>query len=223
MNVTCLYCGSSEQMTLDHVPPKCLFPKPRPPLKTVPCCRSCNERFGKDDEWFRQVLVIRDDVQHHPESSKVLASIYRSWQRPKGRGLPTAIFNTLRDVRVRSSEGVDRGTMPAFEVDPTRMSRVLERIVRGLYFVETGQTFPLNHQVTVHTGFERHLEIQAKASEMLAGRPRTVIGEHIFMYSWAHTSETTTIWLLAFYDVVPFLVLTIDPVKLPDWSDDGAA
>src|SRR2546427_13092357 len=50
----CYLCRSTENLTSDHLPPKNLFPEPRPSnLITVPCCRICNERFSKIDEQFR--------------------------------------------------------------------------------------------------------------------------------------------------------------------------
>lgn len=54
MNNSCYICGATDDLTRDHVPPKNLFPDPKPSnLITVPCCRRCNVGFSKDDELFR--------------------------------------------------------------------------------------------------------------------------------------------------------------------------
>ena len=59
----CVYCGREAQLTSDHIPPKNLFPKPRPSnLITVPSCKRCNRSASKDDEYLRLVLVMREDV-----------------------------------------------------------------------------------------------------------------------------------------------------------------
>ena len=45
---------SKKNLTTEHVPPKSLFPKPRPSnLITVPSCESCNVRFAQDEVLFR--------------------------------------------------------------------------------------------------------------------------------------------------------------------------
>src|SRR5437016_4846066 len=50
----CYLCRKRPGTTRDHVPPKNLFPRPRPSsLVTVPCCEKCNNRFSKHDEYFR--------------------------------------------------------------------------------------------------------------------------------------------------------------------------
>lgn len=44
--------------TVDHVPPKGLFPEPRPAnLITVPCCYSCNQTHSDFDEQLRLLLA----------------------------------------------------------------------------------------------------------------------------------------------------------------------
>ena len=53
MSVMCIYCGNKPGSTRDHVPPKSLFPKPRPVnMLTVPCCDDCQARFKKDEDVF---------------------------------------------------------------------------------------------------------------------------------------------------------------------------
>jgi hypothetical protein len=44
----------SDELTLDHIPPIGLFPKPRPAnLITVPCCFKCNNKHSGFDERLR--------------------------------------------------------------------------------------------------------------------------------------------------------------------------
>jgi hypothetical protein len=52
--VACAYCGSTSELTDDHIPPKNLFPKPRPEnIITVKACKICVKDTSKDDEYFR--------------------------------------------------------------------------------------------------------------------------------------------------------------------------
>lgn len=51
---TCYLCGSKNNLTKDHIPPKNLFPPPKPSnLATVLCCKKCNEEYSLIDESFR--------------------------------------------------------------------------------------------------------------------------------------------------------------------------
>lgn len=51
MNNSCVYCGDYAD-TRDHVPSKCFLDEPYPDnLKVVPCCRKCNNKFSKDEEY----------------------------------------------------------------------------------------------------------------------------------------------------------------------------
>lgn len=50
----CYLCGSIKDLTKDHIPPKNLFPEPKPSnLITVTCCESCNGKYKLIDESFR--------------------------------------------------------------------------------------------------------------------------------------------------------------------------
>jgi len=52
--LVCYLCGSGSEITKDHIPPKNLFPHPRPTdLISVPCCRECNNYLSPIDESFR--------------------------------------------------------------------------------------------------------------------------------------------------------------------------
>ena len=67
----CYLCRSTTNLTKDHVPPKNLFPKPRPKnLITVPCCRTCNESFSKADERFR--AFVATPVNSSPAGKQIL-------------------------------------------------------------------------------------------------------------------------------------------------------
>ena len=58
----CYLCGKKASqtaegtLTCEHLPPKNLFPSPRPHLITVPCCLTCNNQASNDDEYFRVAL-----------------------------------------------------------------------------------------------------------------------------------------------------------------------
>src|SRR6266404_1118580 len=61
--VCCYLCRSTQNLTRDHLPPKNLFPEPRPTnLITVPCCETCNKGFSNLDEQFRVFVSMPVNV-----------------------------------------------------------------------------------------------------------------------------------------------------------------
>lgn len=52
--VTCVICDKNPATTSDHIPPKGVFPRPRPSdLITIPACVECNKITQNLDEEFR--------------------------------------------------------------------------------------------------------------------------------------------------------------------------
>lgn len=67
----CAICGKEEATTSDHIPPRGIFPKPRPSnLITVPTCFRCNHAGSKYDERFRVYLNMEVGVDT-PETRKL--------------------------------------------------------------------------------------------------------------------------------------------------------
>lgn len=83
----CTYCPKGAD-TRDHIPPLCFFPGPRPAeLLTVPCCRSCNQTAGADDEQMRNLLAALEDSEGHEAIHEYLRpKMHRSFQRHQGKG-----------------------------------------------------------------------------------------------------------------------------------------
>ena len=114
----CTYCGRKRQITKDHIPPKNLFPKPRPSdLITVPCCLECNQRISKDDEYFRLVITMRYDVSQRRDASEVLPIALRGLQRADHTHLRRKLLEGIREVELRSPLGLYAGRTASYEVD----------------------------------------------------------------------------------------------------------
>src|SRR5438128_79472 len=149
----CIYCGAAKDLTNDHVPPKAAFPKPRPSdLITVPSCRSCNKSFEQDDEYFKHHLGIRGDIEAHPQAAALLEEVRRAWRRPEGGGLKAFVAGTFAKRDLQGKDGGRRkelGQLP----DGRRLSRVLGRTVRGIYYHETGLIIPAHYR-TIATLYE---------------------------------------------------------------------
>jgi hypothetical protein len=148
---------------------------------------------------------------------KNLPSVFRALGR--STGFRKAVIGSLREVDVRTPGGLYLGKAGTFDVDLSRLSRVVERIVRGLYSIETGAPLPPDAVVGAYADdglrdidsslfrkLAEHLVVPT-----LAGKTR-VIGRGVFKYwfSLAEDAPHTSSWVLLFYDTVPFIALTLN-------------
>jgi len=215
----CVYCGSTESMTVDHVPPRSLFPRPRPSnLITVPCCRSCNKGWSTDDEYLRTVLVFRSDVGDQEAGSRVAPTAVRSFQREEGVGFRTAFAATIRPVEIVTPTGLYVGNSATYDVDGIRLARSGERITKGLYYHEFRRRLPETVSVRSYpTDALESMEVEARESLMRMAddvfRTQTIrrVGDGVFAYTFgaARDRPEAMLWIMQFYDRVPFISLTI--------------
>lgn len=220
----CAYCGSSDNLQNDHVPPKNLFTKPRPELITVKACKACHSVTSKDDEYFRIKICIRNDAYRHPEARKSADTIFRSLKRETARGLRNQFLADFRNLNLQTRSGIYVGKRLGYNVDLVRIRRVVERVVRGLYFAESGKPLGLNNEVRVFTSEE--LEAQPKdildqlkntiLVPITALQPK-IIGKDVFFYRHhiAPEDPIVSVWVISFYKQVPFFIMTGHSMPLP--------
>jgi len=128
MKGKCYLCGKDAD-TGDHIPPRGFFPKPRPSnLIKVPCCRSCNEAFSPEDDYFRMVLssgLNRSATGDYIWENKVLPNTVKR--------LPTEvdkILESCEDALIETASGpMD---VVRFKIDPHRVNRYMVRLTKGL-------------------------------------------------------------------------------------------
>lgn len=142
----CAYCGGSENLTRDHIPPKALFPAPRPhDLLTVPACSRCNSSFEKDDEYFRVYCSTVHTGASDPAGRRAFDVVLRSLARPEAKGLAKEITRAFRLVEMRTEAGLILGKRPVVRIDSGRVQRVADRIMQALYVHHTGFRIPDSH------------------------------------------------------------------------------
>lgn len=139
MAKTCYFCGEPAT-TREHIPGRAFYPEQkdlpagspnvRENMLTVPACAEHSNAQSKDDQYAAYTIVT--SLDNNPLSrghiaGKVLRAIKRT----------PHIFETLmpeaRPVWIDGKESV------AFKMDRERMSSVMRRIARGLYYHHTGE------------------------------------------------------------------------------------
>lgn len=201
----------------DHVPPKNLFPPPRPSsLVTVPACSACNQGASEDDEYFRLILTLREDVFDNEAVQRALPVAMRGLRRPPRRKFRAHFLRGIKTLKARTPSGLFLARVHAYEVDGSRLSRVCARTIRGLYFRKFGKALPPDAEVDVWSpdgfppgafvGARKYLELRLA---VLESEP-TVIHPQVFKY-WARPAadnEVASAWVLHFYDKIEFLGMT---------------
>ncbi len=225
----CVYCGGLAE-DWDHVPPQCLFAKKnRRNLIEVPSCKQCNNSRSDDDTYLLQMLTMREDTASFPDAKEGRARLLRGMQDPSRRKFLQATVANF-EIRERWAGDVYLGPQPAFQIDWPRINRVIARIVRGLFFHETGKVLPSQYvAVSFHfEGFDRydiHMMSTLKRihDNALAGGVRTV-GGGVFEYGHRATEgdPSATVWALRFYEAPSFVAFTA-PSDWPRQGDDNVA
>src|SRR5438132_9966376 len=135
----CIYCGATDDLTDDHVPPENIFPKPKSSdLITVPACSPCNCSFSLDDEYFRIAILgpaaLRSPVAHSLWEGPNKPGLRRSVDRESP--FVTEFLSSRRQSEVKDATGRVIGTSVGRRIEPARIDRTVARIVRGLLWHE---------------------------------------------------------------------------------------
>lgn len=218
LQIDCTYCGKEDGGTKDHVPPKCLFPKPRPSnLVTVPCCDTCRKTQGEDDEYFMRMIMIREELSGSETASLVREKVHRSFDRAKMKGFISSFARQMIGIHVETSSGLYLGIWPGYHADLQRLCRVVTRTTRGLYSELLGTSLPPSGHCESYAleGFQQaDLEFKSQLvlmmHEVKTGVHR-VIGDGVYEV-WAKNNVDTpqaSFWMHVFYGKVVFLSLTI--------------
>jgi len=203
--IKCIYCpGGGFVPTKDHVPPKCLFPKPRPHLITVPACPTCNQSFGLDDEYFRLMMIgeaaYRDPVATRLWTERVMPHT--------GLGLRRLVLSQARLCDLRTPGGLYVGRAAQIGFDSRRIRRVVERIAVGLLWHHYRQR--LIPEAIVETHYRPDL---TPLTEILTLASLANVGDRVFRYRYcrAWDAPDSSLWGFQFYGRAHFIVTIHGP------------
>jgi hypothetical protein len=210
-NDSCIYCGSRDDLTRDHIPPRAVFPvdpKYRVNLITVPSCRRCNKKYSDDDEYFAFFIAGNRRTAMSPASATLHARIGRGIKHTRRGKLGQRIRKSLRLVDARTPAGIVVGRQPVMHIDRPIMRRVGQRIVRGLYFHHLQDRVPdhLNVDFVVLADIALrtvHEKVQIETTQRLfCAEPLHNIGPDVFTYRFRQGENGRSIWVMTLYDAV---------------------
>jgi hypothetical protein len=136
----CTYCGSETFVTKDHVPPKCLFPpNTRINLITVKACTECHDTFKLDDEYFRVMLSLRQDLQEGEDAIFLREQTKRTLKNPSATNFRASIIKNIVPISAHTY---------GIKIDSNRIKNTSRRIIHGLYGNYFKKPLPPTHEVS---------------------------------------------------------------------------
>lgn len=189
----CVLCGKNPATTKDHIPPKAIFNSPRPSdLITVPACKDCNQGASVLDERFKSYLGM-----HVAQYSKQGEALFKQAVRTvkHNRKLKREIIDRTKPVDVSTESGIVVDKHKTILWDSEAHDKVIERIIRGLFYHHYQTILGHNAEIKVYWFKEFPLD----TSE--AYRNKKTIGGDAFVYYYdrADDSEFVSIWIFEFY------------------------
>jgi hypothetical protein len=215
----CYYCGAPATGR-DHVPPKAFFPerkdlRPGSPdyrrnLLTVPSCEAHNNAASGDDQIAAYAILAHESInsvglQH--QATKVPRA------RRRDRTLSSRV---LLKVRQELTSSGDIGVIAT--IDIKGVNRVLDRIARGLFFVETSTrwTEPLKIVSDSLMGPDGSRPFQGPVAQLrlamtLAPEPWRGDNPEVFRYHWFRfRNSETRVLRMVFYGGFEFVAVPLD-------------
>lgn len=213
----CVYCGERRPLSRDHIPPLNLFGKPCPSdLITVPSCQACNSRASLDDEYFRLAITPGIDPTKFPKEFDLSIQAIRKLGTGQKLGLAKTMLGSFAKKPLYTPAGLYLGEAGSLNVDAARIQRVLDRVVRGLFFHHLSKRLPNSRRVSVVSDwFFPVLPAEARAPveailDFLSTAEPIVIGSGVFCYRYRINEEEAygSAWWLSFFEHRRFLCLT---------------
>lgn len=155
-NGTCAFCGKQGEVTKDHIPPKGLFPDPKPSnLITVPSCLDCNNKTSDDDQYFITVLSL-DMRSDEIATANVNMKTLRGLIRQDSEKFKENLIKDARPMELRTPSGLYAGKTVALSIDPFRLWKTVEKVAKGLVYRITHKVVTEEYVLT--TRFYYHWE-----------------------------------------------------------------
>ena len=147
------------------------------------------------------------------DAAEVGAAVWRSLDYPEAKGLRQNVVDSLSEADQWSPDGLVRlGRFVRIQMDHDRMNRILNKLVRGLFFKVTSMVLPEEYIVGIHlSGRSPDLQEYRKNERHLLDWPETVIGDRAFMCRFTASREDIcqTVCRFGFYDTVTFMGYTM--------------
>lgn len=195
----CVYCAKNPGVTDDHVPPKSFFPQPRPSnLITVPACNKCNSGAAMDEDYFLATFMFSEAGITDAGKTLWRQRLHRMFH--KNLGLRRKIAEGLSYRSMATPTGIHLGRRITLQYDERRFHPVIQKIVRGLYYFEYGESLPAETELmTLFLSTKARFETAVGYAHQLGWGKRQ--WPCIFEYRCARVPDAprVSVWLMRCY------------------------
>ncbi|MFC1929018.1 hypothetical protein ACFLXK_05420 [Chloroflexota bacterium] len=209
---TCYLCGLRQAETKDHLFPRSLFPRPLPSNlpKGLLACRQCNNELSKDEEQFRFFLASGTAYEREA-GRRIWDERIRTALKGRRPGFKPLARFMVKMAKVQSESRTMLGYWPISELDRETCKRVLIKIVKGLYFIETQQLLPSDVQILCdYSAGHPERFIKPPLDEAVRKSKRVDYGDGV-VNCWRNSIKddpTASITWLRFYEDKLFMIVT---------------
>lgn len=201
--------------TKDHIVSRGLFVQPYPAnLPTVQVCLECNQRKSRNEDYFRDALIINIQTSDNATARALFdTTLTRSIHHERGNLSKVAHIAATQSwpVEMVSQNGVFMGYVYGFAISKENINAVLADMVKGLYFKMFRRLFPENGRIQIF-GIKPDKVVETWYIFEQYGCLTYGLGD-VFHLKCISSSEEPcrTAWLLLFYERVLFIVSTSPP------------
>lgn len=198
----CVLCGErpATKGEGDHLPPQCIYPKPRPlgiPWNKVPACTPCNNAGSADDEQFK--LIIGISTGDFRENQQLVIDSLAGTIGKNMRLAKQVLTKHQRGYGHRSGNAVAE-PLVAVPFDGESYSRVIQRIVRGLYWQQSGQILRREAEIQVIPEQFVDPELAEPIKLLLSRAVRVELNNATFIYKYILEDDSSSFWGLQLFD-----------------------
>jgi hypothetical protein len=194
----CALCGENLATTKDHIPPRGLYPKPRPNginLHTVPACTGCNNDAQKEDEEFK-VFIGFSTGEFRGNRDQVIDWIAKTIGA--NRRIAHQIFSSKHNIYAqRQSRILEPAVAITFNAD--NYCKVIKRIIRALYWRQTGNYLGKDTEINIFPHQGMKLSFAKSMKELMDCLEPHKLNGDTFAYKVHFSDDGTSVWGMQFF------------------------
>lgn len=217
--VACYICGEVREPTRDHIFPRGLFPPgtlpSHPPPPIAPACEPCQQTIQSDEEYFRTLVAsgaYGDAATRELWEGKIKRSFTKS------PGFRQTFAKAIKTMAWKSPEGLILGEVTGIEGDQDRIGNVLRKIVRGLFYLDSGgHVMPHDVQFNFSQVSPMTPPLPEEVMDLIHGMQLRTVGDVVrFKFELCPEEPRMIVTWMAFYGRSMFAIWTWpDDVELP--------
>jgi hypothetical protein len=213
----CVLCGEqpATKGAGDHLPPQCIYPQPRPlgiPWNKVPACTPCNNAGSPDDEQFK--LIIGISTGEFRENQQQVIDALAATISKNMRLARQVLTKQQRGYGHRHGNAIAE-PLVAVPFDGEAYARVIKRIVRGLYWQQSGEILNRETEIQVIPSNLVNHELADPIRLLLSRAERVELNNATFVYKYLLDDDGGSFWGLQFFEKHVVFALVSLPTKSP--------